>query len=63
MNKLELRHITENGALIVRTKDDKLADDYWIGKMFLDYKGKTYYCQVCTKTEEGWNIMKMVTHD
>ena len=63
MQSLEVIKVSISGNLFVRTKDDKLAYDYYVGKIFLDYKGKTYYCEVYTKTVDGWNIMRMGTHE
>lgn len=63
MQTLELVKILPTGNLIVRTKDKKLADDYWIGKMFLDYDGKTWYCWLHWEKDDGYYYMRMVTHD
>ena len=63
MQGLELVKIMSSGNLLVRTKDSKLADDYWIGKIFLDYDGKTWYCFAYGETEDGYFYMRMGTHE
>lgn len=62
-SEIEFVKVMDESKIFVRTKNDRLADDYYNGKVFLTYNHRTYYCFSYGKAEDGYNYMRMVTDE
>lgn len=62
-SEIELVKVIDDSRIFVRTKDDRLADSYYNGKVFLNYNNKIYHCFAYGKAEDGYNYMRMSTDE